>query len=57
MDVVYGIKYTLFYQLHNGKVCSVSRPLDGYMKGLHWNFVWVASLTAFFFWRIEFLWR
>ena len=37
MDVIYGINYTLFYQLHNGKVCSVLRPLDWYMKSLHWN--------------------
>ena len=38
-DVVYGINYTLFYQLRKGKVCSVSRPLDWYMKSLHWNFI------------------
>ena len=31
--------YTLFYQLHIGKVCSVLRPLGWYMKGLHWNSV------------------
>ena len=40
MDVAYGINYTLFYQLHIGKVCSVSRPLGWlgwYMKGLAWN--------------------
>ena len=34
MDVAYGINYTLFYQLHVGKVCSVLKPLGWCMKGL-----------------------
>ena len=37
MDVAYGINYILFYKLHIGKVCSVSRPLGLYMKDLRWN--------------------
>ena len=29
--------YIIFLPIHNDKVCSVSRPLDWYMKSLHWN--------------------
>ena len=45
MDVVYGIKDTLFYQLHNGKVCSVSRPLE---KGFALEFCLGSKFNGFF---------
>ena len=47
MDVAYGIDNALFYQLHIGKVSSVSRPIGWYMKGLPWNSILGNDFNSF----------
>ena len=47
VNTAYGINYTLFYELHIGKVCLAFRLVyEG--LALEFHFVWVTILTVLF---------